>query len=43
MRLQLALLSMLALFAELWPEVEQKHVGVNAAGTAMPPPVAAKM
>ena len=35
--------SMLALFAELWPEVEQKHVGVNAAGTAMPPPVAAKM
>ena len=35
--------SMLALFAELWPEVEQKHVAVNAAGTAMPPPVAAKM
>ena len=35
---------MLALWAELWPEVKQKYVAVNAAGTAMPPPVAtAKM
>jgi hypothetical protein len=35
---------MLALWAELWPEVEQKYVPVNAAGTTMPPPVsAAKM
>lgn len=38
--------SMLQLWGELWPEVEQKYVAVNAAGTAMPPPVqlgAAKM
>jgi hypothetical protein len=33
-----------ALWAELWPEVQQKYVAVNAAGTTMPPPVAlAKM
>jgi dienelactone hydrolase len=32
--------AMLALFAELWPEMRQKHVAVNAAGTTLPPPVA---
>lgn len=32
--------AMLALFAELWPEVSQKYVPTNACGTTMPPPVA---
>ena len=31
--------AMLALFAELWPEVPQKYVAANAAGASLLPPV----